>query len=759
MIPHFASLIASKTVNQAIARFAIVSDPHVGWGNRNSSFSSVPTQKTISAFDALATLVPDLDALLIVGDLNNLNDERERAEWSDVILPAFAQSFSYREMLPSIQLSMGNHDFWWYSQQRFEAYYGGLFERILLPLGYPVFGDDLGQRQNTCSIIAGVSVIKLCGEEEDYEKLVANAATHHYTWQYDFLKTALSEAEQRDPSLPIIVMSHHGLPDLRMSKDTSGDYGRGTQQDMIVLMREYPQVIFVSGHVHNPMTHPAVITQDHGFTCLFSGTLGSYLSDEFETPRRALLKREGAQSNGMILDVFPDGSVSVYKLDFSERRLIDSPVRFNPKKASEGHLSTIRQRLYSQPPLFPKDAVITQVKRDQVSFTQAIGKADTAADTGSFAYYYRIKVADPDTGLSRRNRDTIIRSDYYRIARNDHLALTGYGGSSKDYIITPYNAYDVPGRPLFGDPCPSVVSFSGANRQETSVMVSMSAFEDSESVIISSGYNFSDTLAASSLAGLKNSPLLLHGQTGLADCCIKEIIRLGAKQAILVGDTLAKDTRIVNDLRIAGIDSSRVRFLAGEDRIATAQAIYSGNQGWGTTAIIVNCFDLTLAGSVSPLAFKLKAPILYTDDTGMIPAETIQLIRSGRFQRLLIIGKTNPLRPNWDEGLTDFDPSCEVIRIQGKDRYDASLLTMRWAIANDILTAKTIGIATARSFPDAITGGILQGLTGSVLVQCDPGFQENLISGLKSYITKLEQIRYFGGANSLSARFRSRLKH
>lgn len=758
--------IDHKTVNQAIARFAIVSDPHIGWGNRDHSFSSLSSEKTVAAFEALADLVPDLDALLIAGDLNNLNDQRERDEWSNVIIPAFAQAFRSRDILPSIQMVMGNHDFWWYSQQRFETFYGDLFEKILLPCGYPQSDDDLGQLQNTCVEIAGITIIKLCGEEEMSERPIANANTHHYSWQFDHLRTALAAARARNPHLPIIVISHHGISGLRLSKDAGGDYGEGTERDMIKLMQDYPQVIFISGHVHNPMNHPAVISQDLGFTCLFAGTIGSYLSDEFETPRRALLKRHDGYSNGMIMDIFDDGTVTIHKIDFGEYRQIGSPVSFTQSSAAERHLSFVRLMSQSQAPRFPAGATICQTGWNQVMFTQAVGTDDCSAngvadhsmDSGDFAYYYRIKVTNPETGLARHGRDFIIRSDYHKAIMDRQRVISGFGGSARDYIITPYNAFDVPGRPLFGNSKPAVISYSGADRYETSVLVSMAAFERSEYVIIASGLSFPEALAASGLAGLLDAPLLLSGDEGLPDPCLKEMIRLGAKQVVLIGDLPTRNSLLVSDLLAVGIESSQLTYHSGEDCRRTAEKVYAQNNGWGTTAIIANVSNLTQAGSASTLAYRLKAPILFTDSSGVLDEDLLELIKSGGFKKLLVFGSKESLRLIRGKRLADYLPDCSIVRIWGKSRYDAAVQTAHWAITNDILTTSSVGIATANTFADAITGGILQATTGSVLLLCDPGYQRDVLNQMDGSITKLEQIRFFGGANTLPASFRSKLK-
>jgi putative cell wall-binding protein len=286
----------------------------------------------------------------------------------------------------------------------------------------------------------------------------------------------------------------------------------------------------------------------------------------------------------------------------------------------------------------------------------------------------------------------------------------------------------------------------------------MAAAESSETVIVATGMAFPDALAASGLAGIHKAPLLLSGPGGLPSVSKNEILRQRATKAILIGGTAAVVPQVELDLLELGIPQTQIIRHAGHDRLDTMRHIYAENDGWGPMAIITNGFDFPEACCATSVACAAQAPIFMTDRFGNLDAQTEELILSSGFTSFLLIGGPTLISPRTEAAMKSRFGSDNVVRLTGMNHYDVSIEVARWAVESDLLSFTTIGIATGRSFPDCIVGGILQGLSGSVLLLSDPGYEHFLTSRSSGLITKPEQIRYFGGSKALTARFRRKLK-
>lgn len=83
----------------------------------------------------------------------------------------------------------------------------------------------------------------------------------------------------------------------------------------------------------------------------------------------------------------------------------------------------------------------------------------------------------------------------------------------------------------------SITRISGNTRYETMEMVSQTAFPSTTSrvAVVASGSSFPDALAASSLAGHLNAPILLTDPKTLSNATINELNRLDANTIYIIG--------------------------------------------------------------------------------------------------------------------------------------------------------------------------------------------------------------------------------
>lgn len=87
--------------------------------------------------------------------------------------------------------------------------------------------------------------------------------------------------------------------------------------------------------------------------------------------------------------------------------------------------------------------------------------------------------------------------------------------------------------------------FAGSDRYQTSLEISQDWPDKSvETVVVATGGDFPDALAATPLAGAYYSPLLLTKKDSLPAGFAAELKRLGAKNVILVGGTGAISEKV-----------------------------------------------------------------------------------------------------------------------------------------------------------------------------------------------------------------------
>jgi putative cell wall-binding protein len=126
------------------------------------------------------------------------------------------------------------------------------------------------------------------------------------------------------------------------------------------------------------------------------------------------------------------------------------------------------------------------------------------------------------------------------------------------------------------------------------------------------------------------------------------------------------------------IDTSKVPSrLAGIDRFKTAIAV--AEQGWKAGAdnvVLVKAHSFPDALAAGPLAYKLNAPILFTD-RAELPASTLAEIQRLSPQRIILIGGIGVISQEVQDSLSAVYGKDNVIRYSGDNRYEtaASLAT------------------------------------------------------------------------------------
>ncbi|MGI6217899.1 MAG: cell wall-binding repeat-containing protein, partial [Coriobacteriales bacterium] len=170
---------------------------------------------------------------------------------------------------------------------------------------------------------------------------------------------------------------------------------------------------------------------------------------------------------------------------------------------------------------------------------------------------------------------------------------------------------------------------SGSSRYDTMSSIITEAFDSSDVAILASGDEFPDALAASSLMGEYDAPLLITPKDNLCSQAVSQLERLGVQKVVIVGGESAISTEVEDQLADMGITTER---LSGSNRQETSLSIYQevavidseGDSTVHDTVIVASGSGFADALSISPYAYNSETPILLTDcDTMALTEEQV----------------------------------------------------------------------------------------------------------------------------------------
>lgn len=294
----------------------------------------------------------------------------------------------------------------------------------------------------------------------------------------------------------------------------------------------------------------------------------------------------------------------------------------------------------------------------------------------------------------------------------------------------------------------SVIRLSGSDRYQTMADIVSQGFDSADTVIVTTGENYPDALAASGLAGVladesgKGVPIVTTGKDALSSEARSAILAVGASNVIVLGDSNAVSNEAYAELESMNLSVKRV---SGSNRIATAIAIFEeGGDAWSDTAIVTNGSKYPDALSISSYAYATGSPIFLTDSDGTLNAETIAAIDAGNFSRLIILGDENSVASSVE---TRYRSIAE--RVSGANRYATSAAIANMAIDEGVLSASVIALATGENFPDALAGGALCGEMNAALIlvnDSNTAYAAQIVARASGAITAY----VFGDTNAVS---------
>lgn len=380
----------------------------------------------------------------------------------------------------------------------------------------------------------------------------------------------------------------------------------------------------------------------------------------------------------------------------------------------------------------------------------------------------------PYTGTARNSAVSVTLNGHeleegvdYKVEYEDNVEV-----GTATYTVYPLSQDEGGSGNLEGDPITgtfeivegggTVTRIGGSDRYLTAALEALEAFDDGcDTVIIASGQDFPDALAATSLAGGLDCPILLTQAAGLSSSAATAIEELGASKAIIVGGESSVSEDALDDLEDMGLSVDRVK---GDDRYKTANEIYTygltagddGSSIWGDHVIIASGTTFADALSVSPLAYSEAYPIFLTGKNNGLSAtlatSSRNLIRDSDAVGAFTVGGTSSVSSSTISQMNSIFGEENVEPLYGDNRYETSVAIAEYCTSEGYLTWDGVALASGENFPDALAGSVLQGRTGSVMLLVDDADANvsTTTSALSDATSEITGVRIFGGTSSVS---------
>jgi predicted MPP superfamily phosphohydrolase len=229
-----------KSKEKPLLQFVAMSDVHVGSHEKGDARYS-------SFFDTIASIFPQPDAILSVGDMINDNGF-DKPNDHKIVKEIFLDNLKRKNMTNTkIQLAIGNHDA---SVSKIQEHYPAEW-----------FTSQKNGYYETQ--IDGYSFFFLNGNNYNYD-----------TTQRNWLKGRLSEitADPKNMNKPIFVSVHQPI------SGTVMDGQQSSNPNLYKDLKDYPQVITLSGHSHLNINDDRSIYQKD-FTAINLGSMSYIESD------------------------------------------------------------------------------------------------------------------------------------------------------------------------------------------------------------------------------------------------------------------------------------------------------------------------------------------------------------------------------------------------------------------------------------------------------------------------------------------------
>lgn len=269
---------------------------------------------------------------------------------------------------------------------------------------------------------------------------------------------------------------------------------------------------------------------------------------------------------------------------------------------------------------------------------------------------------------------------------------------------------------------PHIMRVSGADRMETSGMIA-EASPNVETLILTTGLIAADGLAATQLAGVTSSALVLsNSRDHLDPQALKALDKFGLRRVVRVGGTVGLSAADRALIQAKGLELVE---LIGADRFDTARIVaqYRDSLGGAPSAVLVadgiNFPDALAAGAA---AGALQASLVLSSGNTLPPAT------QGYLKPLLTSTKIITVGGPAQSAVASAGINASAT-YTGADRYETAL-----GLATSLDLGRGVNglvMVSGRNFPDALSAGAYTVKQGAKLVLVPPaGSKPAFLQGL-----------------------------
>lgn len=325
---------------------------------------------------------------------------------------------------------------------------------------------------------------------------------------------------------------------------------------------------------------------------------------------------------------------------------------------------------------------------------------------------------------------------------------------------------------------PRVDRTYGADRYATAVQISKAYFPDgpangwdgnitnSYTVVLATGENFPDALAATPLAAQMGAPLLLTPGASLPQVVSAELERLKPWRVMIIGGPDVVSKGVADTIAAMGAKIDRV---AGDDRYETSVEVAQkyvqqlGFDGvvWDKGVFVARGDAFPDALAAGPAAAGMHRPVLLTPPAAL-PRSVNDWFVDVEIEDAVIIGGVTAVSEHAKaqvDGHLAWMSSPPSERWYGNDRYATAAQIARNAYYLRALDFDMIGIATGENFPDALGGGAACGYYGSpLLLTRNTAVPAGLTDFLTTHEYRIGRGDVFGGPDVVSDATRSGIR-
>jgi hypothetical protein len=236
----------------------------------------------------------------------------------------------------------------------------------------------------------------------------------------------------------------------------------------------------------------------------------------------------------------------------------------------------------------------------------------------------------------------------------------------------------------------ALTELRGKDRYETAGLAATTAFGRAETVVLASGTSFPDALAASSLAGDLEAPILLLDGDSVPEGTATAYAALEPSKVVVVGGA-----QRISDAAVARLtgETAQVSRVAGTDRWQTAARVAgqfeAGEVDGERTAFLAVGGQFADAVAAGPAAYAGSLPVLLTEP-GALPAATSAALTDEGIEHVVVLGGENAVNSATVAQVEALGITTE--RLQGPDRYATATAIADWSIARGFLDDAEVSV-------------------------------------------------------------------